>query len=300
MIFFLKKSGFNLEKRDIHIDISSKFSKKEKFLLMFCLKTYEEQKKEFLEISLETIFALFKSTDLDIIYNSFFKLNKKLVSYTILEGEKIISKGFFHIFNIIAIEDQRFIFSFSKEICLSYEENNLFNRLNLIEILKFEFEGTKDFYFLMLKEEEPQGEFDVSLKRLKNILNISSDSYERFYDFEKKIFQKIIDDINNYTDYVLTYKKIKSGIERSNRVTSIKIKYMSKYHLRLKDQTNSLIKDVSDKIEDFNTIYHLFYNSLKIMKYDLLRDVILDIYINYETGFDVEVKNAIIKIEEDI
>jgi len=268
MYYFLKKEGFNLTDKTIKLELSSSLSKKEKLFFHSCLESFEKIDEEYVKISLVSIFSLLKIKKIEDFEKFLSKFQKKTITYSIEDREVIISKGITHFFNFVSFEADSFIYSLSNEIRLSYKKNNLFNRINLHEILKFEFSLSKSFYLILLKEQNVEGSLKFSLKAFKDLLDIKEDNYSRFYDLEKNILHKIIADINNYSSYYINYEKIKSGTSRSNRVTHLNINYINKYHFGLKEKTNLIMKQISDKITDFNFTFKLLKKHLNTKAFD--------------------------------
>lgn len=62
----------------------------------------------------------------------------------------------------------------------------------------------------LLKQHEFKGQRKFSLDELKEYLGVESD-YERFYDLEKRVLKPSADEINQLTDIVISYKKIKEA-----------------------------------------------------------------------------------------
>lgn len=68
---------------------------------------------------------------------------------------------------------------------------------------------SKDLYRI-LKSYAFQGEYDVPLLVLKDRLNCSDD-YDRYNNFKVRVLDKAMEEINLYTDLVVSYKPVREG-----------------------------------------------------------------------------------------
>ena len=98
-----------------------------------------------------------------------------------------------------------------------------FTRYQITNILKLNSSYSVRVYEL-LKQYENIGKREIDIQVLREYLGIELTEYERFYDFEKRVLRQAIQEINEHTDILIDYEKIKTG----RRITSILFKIESK------------------------------------------------------------------------
>lgn len=97
-----------------------------------------------------------------------------------------------------------------------------FTRYQIRNILYLENKHSIRIYELM-KQYQSIGKRKFELEELKSILMMEG-QYERFYDFERYVLKKTMQEINKHTDIIIDYEKIKTG----RKITSILFKIESK------------------------------------------------------------------------
>lgn len=94
-----------------------------------------------------------------------------------------------------------------------------FTRYELKNILSLKNKHSIRVYELM-KQYEKIGERKISLEELRKYLGIGEDEYLRFGNFENRVLKTTKEEINEYTDLIIDYEKIKKG----RRIDSILFK----------------------------------------------------------------------------
>ncbi len=266
MYYFLKKKDFNLDKYDIDVVVKPHLTKKEQDLFVFLLNRYKV-KNEYSEIALEK-FNLPKEKLITLL-NS---ISKKNITITIIQDSKIISHIVFNFFNFFVIEGNNFIYKFTREIDLSYSNGNLYNRCNLLGLLKYKSPYTYDFYrhFIKIVPTEKRIKKVLSILELKKILKIPEDKYTRFYDFEAKVLKPLIKDFEDFGIYhfSISYDKIKSKEGKGNRIDHIQFNVTNAYFIEVNQDTNTLLKEYYEYIDDFSYAYNTIYNYRKMFTFD--------------------------------
>lgn len=265
MLYFLKKSDFKINNKDIDISLSSSFTKRERAFFLFCLDIYDKSREEFLILEYSIVKELIRLNSDDEYQNFFQRLSNKRVYYKISEKNENVSHGIFNVFELFSWEKDKLIVSFSTEVKISFSRNNLFNRINLSGILCFSNELSKHVYFRILKENKKEGELEFSLHKLRNFVGIGDEKYSRFYDFEKNFLLDMKEDITNFAEITVDYEKIKSGEMRSNRVTGVKIKYIDKYIQLVSNETNRLIKNHARYIDNFDNMFTVIRSAINLL-----------------------------------
>lgn len=76
--------------------------------------------------------------------------------------------------------------------------------------------GSMSLYSFLIKSrylyaDQPMYEIDLSIETLKLLIDLNEKKYDRWVDFKRYVLEKIINDINQNTDIVLSYVPIKKG-----------------------------------------------------------------------------------------
>jgi hypothetical protein len=161
----------------------------------------------------------------------------------------------------------------SKEILMSFDTNTLFNRVNLKTILDFESNNTLPVYLKILNYEISNDEKSINfyLEELKELLEVCN-CYDRFYDFEKKVLEPIIEDLNTYSEYQVSFEKIKKSETPSSKILGVTLSFHNKKIEELKGQVNKLLHLLKGKVENFDLIYNYIFENLQRYGYDYVYD----------------------------
>lgn len=112
-----------------------------------------------------------------------------------------------------------------------------------------------NFFNLLIRDIVQNKSIDVTLEELKDIFNISEEAYDRFFDFEKNIIKPLIEKINNYSNFVIEYEKIKKGENKNNKVIGIKFKIHNLEIEKNRGETNYLTQIIKNMINDYQSIW---------------------------------------------
>jgi hypothetical protein len=141
-----------------------------------------------------------------------------------------------------------------------------------------------------------QKEVNIGLDKLKNILNAET-SYERFYDFEKYILKKAIEDIVTFSKYNLSYYKMKTGKNINNKVTAIKFILNNKKpgnYFDVKHAANELLNMVKTYITNINEMYELILLYIVKRNYDYVLINIKYVLANYTYNIEKHLKRSLL------
>ena len=288
MIFFLKKEKFLLDKRDVHVEYVKRLNIREYRLFSLIIDKYSKDNESFVSINKEKVLKELKVTEERLKFLSD-KLLEKKVEYLVMEENKVIISGTFNLINSYGIQGETLIFSLSEEIRISVTEKNFFNRIHLISLLKFKSKYTSSFYLNFLMRLGEFSDFEIELNELKRIFKVN-ENYERFFDFEKNVLKPILDDVNEFTEYFLTYDKIKNS---SNKIDKIKFKGINKYSRYIRKKANELIYEVRDYVDDFDTLYKEIYMNLMRKGYDYVLTNLQYCLKNHSENFSENFKKVL-------
>lgn len=138
-----------------------------------------------------------------------------------------------------------------------------FTRYELCNILNLRNKHSIRMYELM-KQYEKIGKREISLNDLKKFLGIADDEYKRVYDFERFVLNISKEEINEYTDLIVDYEKIKKGrridgilfkIEPKDSEKQIYIDYLNETYSINQMKLKMGLKDENFSTEQIMAIY---------------------------------------------
>ena len=284
MSFYLKQLEIGLKNFDIELYFEKKISKNEKNFLRLLLREYSDQRNNFVEVLKSKVCKLFNFSSDEEIISFLDRFMKKKVLYSIRNEEKNIGSGAFHVLSSYFLQDESIICMLSTEILLSFSKNNFFHSINLNSILNFENNNSTQLYLKFLGKHQAEGEMDFSIEELRNLFSVG-DAYDRYYDFEKNILKPVIDDLNKYSDFEITYSKLKSGEAHSCRIIGIKFDFKNKFVKEKKEEANQLLSLVKNEVKDFELVHKILFENLLVHDYDYVYSNLLFTKANYKNNF---------------
>lgn len=286
--------------------------KKHKFSV-FTIKSLTKKEKKFLKAlylssgildknnieityKIEEILNILKYEKISQLEKFLNNIISKRVFYQIEEDDYIIQNGSFGIINSFSIYNKRIYFSLSEELILSFLEKTLFAYLKIDKFIFMEENFSYNLYLYLIPLLFNQKEVIINLKKLKSILN-SETSYERFYDFEKYILKKAMEDILTFSKYNVSYFKIKTGKNINNKVTAIKFvlnNESSGNYFDFKKAANDLLNMVKNKIHNVNEIYELILIYVMKRSYNYVFENINYVLEHYNSNIEKYIKKALL------
>lgn len=186
------------------------------------------------------MFSSFPTKNEKILIKNF--IHKKIEKYTISELLSLFNVNKGELYNIldkfqtktVKIDINNEINSYN--LFYGYESTSNIVVMNFGNILKnsTQISGTLDlailsalqekytlrFYLKFCQDIKDSQKIDIDIQSLKEILD--TNSYERFYDFERFILKNISGDIEENSPYLVFYDKIKSGESKNNKIISLR------------------------------------------------------------------------------
>ena len=299
MLNIYNSQQFNfLKKHNFSVFTNKSLNKKEKKFLKTLYISCGIIDKNNSEISYKT------EVILSILnYDSIARLEKflnniisKRVFYRIEEDNKLLQNGSFGIINSYSVYKGKVYFLLSEEILLSFVEKTLFSYLKIDKFIFMEENFSYNLYLYLIPLFYNQKEVNIELDKLKNILNAET-SYERFYDFEKYILKKAIEDIVTFSKYNLSYYKMKTGKNINNKVTAIKFILNNKKpgnYFDVKHAANELLNMVKADITNINEMFELILLYIVKRNYDYVSANIKYVLANYNNNIEKHLKRALL------
>ena len=271
-------------KKIYFIEFSSPLVKEEKKLIHFLIKR---------ELKLLPLRFLLEDLEIPELKNS--KLNFI---------DRFTRKGIYIFFNDEIIYIPIFESYHLKEKFIEFSFNSLFVeylkneekifQYNLPQVLFFKYDFSIDFFYKIIKPNFLNSKIELSMEEFKEIIN--KDKYKRLYDIKRFLIEPLIEDINIFTDFKLSYE-----IEKANKkytiifyLKNIKIDEIKNYvqnFLRL--YKYYILEPEKLKLTIFNAIQAHGYNYTKNKllltiknkkKYNLKFDDIFEKFLNNELG----------------
>lgn len=247
---------------EITLDITPRYIKSEFNLLNILLEDTLKSKKLYYNINQLDI-PEYKGSKFLFLE----RFCKKSLTYSIDKTQGILFPV-----SHFSISDNNILFNLTLNFKQAIFEESFLKNLDLKYVLKFEENFTKLFYYNFVKGVEREKNIIVSLEEIREILNLNE--YNRFYDFEMNILKKLKSDIDEKTNFILEYSKIKNGEFKNNKVVAIEFSIKNKISNLKNIQTNELMGIISNRITNFKTTYELIYNALDSISVDEIKKIL--------------------------
>ena len=294
---YFSETYTNIGQKNIKLEFSKKITKNEKtFLKSIFFKIISDfSLLENMKISLEELGNNPELSSIDD-YSLFTKnLSEKRIFFSVSSSSEKYEGSFGIISSFIFNTDSILLF-FTEEFksCFSNKKNFF----SLLEIEKFIFMSESfsfSLYNNILKNFENSKEIILPISSLKMYLN-SYNKYSRFFDFEKYILKKSVSDINIFTTFNISYKKIKEGTKLTNKITSITFSIEKSRHID-KSHDNAVYKMmelVKDRIKNPEKIYQLFLLYIAKRGYKYVYENIKYLKHTSSENFDKKLRKALL------
>lgn len=275
-----------LDTESFKFEINKKLSKNEYKLLVYLLEELsKEEEKESLTIDKSIIVEKLNFYNENEFNEEIEKLYQKYIKYEYQKQNRDIEKGIFSLIGSLNFLENKVIVKFSTEIINSFKSDNLFYKENLLVLLKFKNGLTYKLYRFINNSYSNMKSIEVPIEKLREVFD-AKESYERLYDFEKNVLEAIVRDINNYSNYFVTYEKIRGNQGKSNKIVSILFNFYDKTQEEIQKNTNKLFELVRSYVKDFDFVISLLKESLVKNKYDYVKKNIFFTIQHFDRDFD--------------
>ncbi|TDT72481.1 replication initiator protein [Hypnocyclicus thermotrophus] len=241
----------------IYIQNEKKITKREREYLNILIDEFSKFKKNLI-YDIETVKKNFDISVKDF-YEILISISNKRYIFEIYELESKIAEGIFSIINSIKMSKDILEVEFNEILFEALNPDSIFYKFGFLSILKIESQNILDLYNYFLRYlNRNKGEFEIEIEKLKNILQVE-EKYGRFYDFERYVLKNIIEELNNKSDYIFRYEKIKIGNSKNNRIKSLKFYFENRKELELFNNIDELLNIIKYEIKNFEKFKKLFY-----------------------------------------
>lgn len=287
----------NKDIENIYVDLKVRTSKVENKIFQIIL----DKIKENIE-NLDNIYNLGLNIELKEISESFQNIEIALKG---LMGKGIdinYFKGEIRIFNTFnyvtsyTYNGEIFNIFIPLNILNCFKKNTLEYKISLRTFFYLRKKAVINFFNLLIKDIEQNRDIEVSLEELRDIFEISKESYDRFFDFEKNILKPLVEKVNNYSNFVIEYEKIKKGENKNNKVIGIRFKIHNIEIEKNKGETNYLIQIIKNMITDYQEIWESINSSIQHYGFESTRRNILFLK---ENGLEISDDDIKIYLKND-
>lgn len=287
----------NKDIENIYVDLKVRISKVENKIFQIIL----DKIKENIE-NLDNIYNLGLNIELKEISESFQNIEIALkglmgkgIDINYLKGEIRI----FNTFNYVTsytYNGEIFNIFIPLNILNCFKKNTLEYKISLRTFFYLRKKAVINFFNLLIKDIEQNRDIEVSLEELRDIFEISKESYDRFFDFEKNILKPLVEKVNNYSNFVIEYEKIKKGENKNNKVIGIRFKIHNIEIEKNKGETNYLIQIIKNMITDYQEIWESINSSIQHYGFESTRRNILFLK---ENGLEISDDDIKIYLKND-
>ncbi len=272
---------FELFKRDVQIEFSGKFNKKEKKLIQ-CL----DLKRDETTLPIDTLYKNFEVTTPEEVERSLTRLlSKKLI----LKSEKASYSAYISIIHSFHIISDKVTLVLSDEVLDSFKAGTNYEKLGINKIITFNEKYSYRLYQYIKRSRTETIEISVPL--LRSLLEIN-DTYKRFYDIEKNLLKPIFKDLEDVGGLSLTYKKIKGGEFKSAKILGILIE-KEKIKNGFEIIVDEIMNDIKEEVRNFSEVYSLILKILGEKGEEYIKTKIFYAKKNCHGNFDSYLKELL-------
>ena len=275
------------------INVNKKISKSEKDFLKFLFSKFINNQDKLINIELNEVGKYYDYKTSIILFDFLEKLSQKRISY-FFENSK--NFGSFPIISSFLLEENTLNITISEEIIESRKLNTFYSMINPLSLVYFKNSHSHTIFLEIINSnnyDREEGELEFSLEEFKTLLNLNN-LYPRFYDMERKVINPIIEDFNLYSNYKLNITKIKNGDSKISKIIKLKISYFDNKLKEIRSITNGLINMSKGKISNYDYVFNLISNSIKLEGYEyVLKNLKYALVHHQNENFDVFLEKAI-------
>ena len=275
------------------INVNKKISKSEKDFLKFLFSKFINNQDKLINIELNEVGKYYDYKTSIILFDFLEKLSQKRISY-FFENSK--NFGSIPIISSFLLEGNTLNITISEEIIESRKLNTFYSMINPLSLVYFKNSHSHTIFLEIINSnnyDREEGELEFSLEEFKTLLNLNN-LYPRFYDMERKVINPIIEDFNLYSNYKLNITKIKNGDSKISKIIKLKISYFDNKLKEIRSITNGLINMSKGKISNYDYVFNLISNSIKLEGYEyVLKNLKYALVHHQNENFDVFLERAI-------
>lgn len=139
-------------------------------------------------------------------------------------------------------------FELQPKVVKLLEQTDYFTKLHLSEFNPLQSKHSIVIYEWLKRYENAPKIPKISMEELRKITN-TSDVYPNFTDFQKRVLEVAVKEINKHTDYTVSYTAIKGKARTRLKVSEIQFEFKQK---ELSKEDTDVQKDATSEIERIN------------------------------------------------
>lgn len=189
--------------KNFFIEFSSPLVKEEKKLLHFLIKR---------ELKLENLIFLLDDLDIPELKNSKLSFINRFTRKGIYlySDEKI---EYLPLFLAYTLKNNFITLKFNPEFIDYLKNEEKIFQFNLPQVLFFKYDFSMDFFYKVIKPNFLNSTLQLTLEDFRVI--IQKDKYRRIYDVKRFLIDTLIEDINLFTNFKISYNLIKENKDYS-------------------------------------------------------------------------------------
>lgn len=274
---------FNLShKNDLDITFSKHLSSNEKVII----KKIKDN-NNYLQLDLDYFYKNFSLKNIVEIEEFLKKFSEK---YLIINNKN--NKYYLPVLSSFYFEDNKIILIFSDYVLNSFQTGTFFNKIGINKILILNEKYSYKLFYLISTSKSSL--IEIKIENFKKMFNLS-DKYKRFYDMEKNIILPLVNDINNNSDFFISYNKIKASNHRSSKIIALE------FYIKLNKSTdenkiiNEVMNNIKNKISNFSEIHSLLLKNLSKHGKNYIFKVIDESLKKAPHNFESYLKNTLLQ-----
>lgn len=278
----MKEIAFDFTKNEILIDIDKKLNKKEREFLEIIRDKYKGRNEKYI---IFTEKELRKIISQKVSIEDFLdKFSKRRIHLQLMEKNEEIYFASFYIFDFYIKNKSEYRMYISRSL-KTLKESRIFDDINLILILLFKEKRSFQLYLTMIKNLLKE-KFTLSIDQLKELLDVSQENYERFYDFEKTILKPVVEDINKLTKYNIDYKKIKNNEGITSKIIEIEFNFSHKLSPIISEEIDRLLLPIKDRLDSIAKVSKMLEKALLKDGIDQVRNSLYSLNVDIKGNLD--------------
>ncbi|WP_338972144.1 replication initiation protein [Fusobacterium nucleatum] len=255
---------------DIKIEYTKKFSKNDIYFKQFLIKKIIKTNEKIFyltEKEAKKILIFPHGENFDIFLKKFCS-KRLIIKYR--KSEEEYYELILNIISSILKNNNTYVLKVSEDFYKIFNsEKNDFKFYQLNIFLGFSNIITRKL-FNLIKNIYNELSIEISLDNLRRYLNLE-ESYERFFDFEKKILIPSLKEIENFTSYKILYSKIKNSISTNARVKAIRFNIIQNSDDKSENEISILYKLVKPFAQNLFTLQKFISYQANFYSYQYLK-----------------------------
>lgn len=270
----------------VNISLNKNFSKIEKEFFELLLFNFDLS-SPYLSFDFEDLIKILNLKSDVNLHKFLLKLIEKKISYSISKDNQIIYNGIFSLISSYFQKKEKIYILTSQELKLFLTDENIFSNFNFKKFIFME-KNLSLILYDRLNTILPNTTLSITIAELKELFELE-DLYERYYDFDKYILKKIVQNINKYTDLDVKYEKAPKSSSLIN------FSFKNTHSENIFEKSKSIMEIIKFKVTNYENINNLVINYLEKRGYNYVHSNVTHVNnLKNTTNFDTLLKKALL------